>query len=114
MLKIDRKYGPLEAWAGFLFNVDASQIFCLGGGAAGNWAHYEHPKLGRIVVHEHDVYAGKRIFFNRGIETEECQAFVSGFLGRRPFPTDRKGKEIYYAGIVSESESRQKESQLVA
>lgn len=114
MFRVHRIYGPVEAWIGFLLDVDASQVRCLGGGPAGNWAHYEHPELGEIVVHEHRVYAGKKTFFDAGLESEDCQNFVSGFLGERPFPTDERGKELYFAGIVSESKSRFKESPLAA
>ena len=98
----ERKHGPTQAWIGYLFNIDANELSFAGAGIRGQWSHYNHPKLGKIVVHENRIYSSNRTFSNKGLESEDFNVFVSGFLGERPFPQDKKGKEFYSAGMSAE------------
>ena len=108
-----RAYGPVEAWIGFKLKIDPAQLEPLSAGGGGHaWANYRHPELGIVTIHPDDLYSKSRTLFHCGFESPDCQAFVRGFCGEKPFPTDKRGKDLYSEGMKAEVQAREKKSEL--
>ena len=96
-----RKYGAGEAWIGLKLGLDPSQLEVTGGMPA--WVHYKHPLVGGpIVVHPDNIYLEGKAFFYCGLNSLDFKAFQAGFYGKKPFPKDKRGRELYSKGIDAE------------
>ncbi len=108
-----RAYGPVEAWIGFKLKINSAELEPLSVGGGGNaWANYKHPELGTLTIHPGEIYSRTKSLFHCGFESPNFQAFVNGFLGRKPFPTEKRGKDLYFEGMKAEIQARDKAERL--